>query len=450
MVQIKTMLKFFFQHIKFLYFSISYSKFSFDTISVLKSKITRYMSVLKSLSLSVKIVLILVLNLMLSFFLYTIIQQLFWFLVTLDLFFLLSLRPVFFIFSSYFLTCFFSFCLDDLINLKPTYYTLSCLLCVILLLITFLHKSFFVRIFASFSSMILRFFVLGDVMIAGGSIKISNTDNSIVKNTLAPYSLDYDFFKHSNRVIKTTNHNMIHEEKGIVEEFPSFAKTFYTSTYLEKEPHTSRRDLSILSNFTKNQGAAFTNLGLLHNTILENLHLNSTFTDFRLDDFFKTLKNHPSLLSQDTGAIANISSYQFRRENLLIIAGLLEHFGPNFSAEQLTRTFKNYDATLNRENPIKIDCYSPENEPFYLDYKLKKTPDVVVLVGNLNHNYLHLTSDRVIGTSAKSLQILATLANQDVDVNTLRKPFNNGFLLEGNPLSFTTNLDFLSKKLPKK
>lgn len=85
---------------------------------------------------------------------------------------------------------------------------------------------------------------------------------------------------------------------------------------------------------------------------------------------------------------------------------------------------------------------------FYLDEKLEKTDEnTKILVGNFTDNFTSLTSDKVIGTSKKSLEIVADILNITIDDKSSLEEGKDFFTLENPINSFTLSLNELKKQI---
>jgi hypothetical protein len=392
MVRIKQVLNLIFQRLQILYFSNMNFNISLGSISSVKDKIIYYLGILKTLPLSVKTIIIIVVNLALSFFLYTIIQQLFWFLITVDLFFILSLRPIFFLFSSYFLTVFFSSCLEDLLTFKPTLNLGLFFLCFLLLCITFTNKSYIIRLFSSFTSFIVRIFALGDITVAGGGIKISNTDISTTKaaSLVKLYSSEkHPFLGQINehkQMLVVSSEFPVRDKKSEI-----FSKVFtknFINIYENKQIPTINDDLYYLRirGFTGNTFTTFSE-------VAEKLNIKELGAEYYDDCYYEKLNNnHKTTDLAILSAQEHLSIAQFNREYLSAKAFMTKAFPDQ---EYLLRRNRSTDfiATLNEQKHLQFDianyaAYDFNEFKKEISSKLKKLPlGSKIVLGDFNVNY---------------------------------------------------------------
>lgn len=379
-----------------------------------------FVSYLKTLPLIFKILLIILFNLFFICISITMIQMLYFSLFMLDLFFFIAfMRPIFFLFSSYSLTSFFSSCLIDLYNLKLTLHTSLFLLCIILLLITFFHKSLKVRLLSSFTSFGIRLFVTGDVMIAGGGFKIA-PHNPSTQITTSLITQDFSFLDTNTpkRVPVRTEENLVKYNKP--QFYSSYASKFFHDTYIEPSIPSLYKDINVIKNFKLNHGASFTSLDHLHTSLLDFLSLQSG--DFRKDGFFQTVMHHfaPSF-PQDISFLAHLSQYNFNREDIILLTGLLDRFDMD-----IVKTFKRgygwYDGAITVNNKrLTVDCYSPlsgQPNPDYLEDKLSKNIDLIIM-GNMKDDFNSHSTDRVIGVKGNSFKNVPLFRDVNEEIETL-------------------------------
>lgn len=296
-----------------------------------------FLSSLKTLPFRYKIIIILFLNLFFLVFSSTTILLLYFSLFTIDLFFILVfLRPIFFLFSSYFLTSFFAPCFIDLYNLKPTLHSGLFILCLLLLLVTFFHKSLKIRLLSSFTSFGIRLFVMGDITMAGGGFKLSNLNSSPDTSIMKASPLGFNKNPFFNQLGQHQQMLAISSELPILHKTFEFIPKHFKKDMLQiysLEPYTPSINDQLqylkISGFTGNLFTNFTD-------IAEKLDISKLESDFYEDNFGNKLyENNPTSDSTTLAVYDHLSIAQFHREFLSAKAFVL-------------KTFPNQDFTLRR------------------------------------------------------------------------------------------------------